>query len=237
MTAIGISGEINAKFLALCPLAEELSCVLTALHDLGQGHGEALSVGFLRATYFKELSLVVAQGGHGKTQFGIQAQYFLHQIPSVETLICAGCAGGLSQVQTFDVVVAEKTIEHDYELKFVKRPLPHFAGHEDGLQKLKKFYKDNLPKNFNIHFGTVASGDEDIIEKQRAEELHRQTGAIAVAWEGAGGARAAKFNRKDYLEIRGLSDSADTDAPQDFEANLPVVMNHVTQVLLKLIES
>jgi nucleoside phosphorylase len=55
----------------------------------------------------------------------------------------------------------------------------------------------------------IASGDEDIVTIERAAELHTQTGAVAVAWEGAGVARACLFSQIPYLEIRGITDTAD----------------------------
>ena len=47
-----------------------------------------------------------------------------------------------------------------------------------------------------------------------------RTGALAVAWEGAGGARACHFSGIPFLEIRGITDSADSDAASDFRATL-----------------
>ena len=40
----------------------------------------------------------------------------------------------------------------------------------------------------------IASGDQTVKTAEKRSELNRSTGAIAVAWEGAGGARAAAIN-------------------------------------------
>ena len=80
-----------------------------------------------------------------------------------------------------------------------------------------------LSDSFKVHFGKVASGDEDIIERIRAQELNTLTGALAVAWEGAGGARASCFMGIPHLEIRGLTDIADNDAPIVFDENLKLI--------------
>jgi hypothetical protein len=55
---------------------------------------------------------------------------------------------------------------------------------------------------FQVHYGMIASGDEDIVTIERAAELHTQTGAVAMAWEGAGVARACLFSQIPYLEIQ-----------------------------------
>ena len=63
-----------------------------------------------------------------------------------------------------------------------------------------------------------------MVETERKRALHESTGALAVAWEGAGGARACAFNRIPFIEIRGVTDTADHNAASDFEENLEVAM-------------
>ncbi len=94
----------------------------------------------------------------------------LCQLPQIQLLICAGAAGALTDsLQVGDVVVATETVEHDYRLKFVSRPLPRFAGNRKVIEVLQ-----NLPKTglgFSVHFGNVASGDEDIVDVVRGQEI------------------------------------------------------------------
>lgn len=66
-------------------------------------------------------------------------------------------------------------------------------------------------------------------------EIQEKTKALALAWEGAGGARAASFNNKLYLEIRGITDVADNDAPIDFKENLKQSMENVARFLCSAI--
>jgi adenosylhomocysteine nucleosidase len=124
------------------------------------------------------------------------------------------------------VIAAERTIEHDYNLKFIKRPLPAFEGDAASLAKLR-----GLP---NLHFGAIASGDEDVIGAVRGQEIAKLTGAIAVAWEGAGGAKAAAFCKIPFLELRTVTDSADEHAPQHFRANIATGMQNIAAVLRSL---
>lgn len=131
------------------------------------------------------------------------------------------------------MVVAEKTIEHDFKIRFFVRPEPEFPGDPKLIAQLQR----ENDFSFRVHFGVIASGDEDIVDAARARELRAQTSAIAVAWEGAGGARAAKFNKVPFLEIRGITDTADSGAPIDFSANLKVAMSNVGDVLLKAFHS
>lgn len=215
----------------LTPLQEELAILVAELNKFGLQKKE-FRLGSLDIFEFGEVDLLVANGGHGKTQFGIQAQYLLCQVPQIQLLVCAGVAGALSNsLNIGDVIVATETVEHDYNLKFTSRPLPHFAGNHQVIETLQ-----NLPQTdstFSVHFGAVASGDEDIIDPVRRQELRNLTNCIAVAWEGAGGARACKFSEKCYVELRSVTDTANHQASVDFEANLVTAMCNLAQVVIQ----
>lgn len=216
------------NLLVLSPLPLEMDALLLQMSTKGY-LSETKLLGPLKIIEFPDLGWKFSLAGHGKTQFGIQTQFLISQIPELDAVVCAGCAGGLvSHIAIFDVVVAEKTIEHDYRLRFINRPEPEFPGDYRLIERIGK----NEREEFRVHFGAVASGDEDIVEPSRASELQLQTGAIAVAWEGAGGARACKFNQIPFLEIRGVTDTANNTAPVDFAANLQISMRNVCEVLL-----
>lgn len=92
---------------------------------------------------------------------------------------------------------------------------------------------DALP-GVRVVFGTIASGDEDVVSTQRAVAIRTQTDALCVAWEGSGGARAAALSGVGSLEVRAITDSANKAAPSDFAAHLPVAMSMLAQVLTAL---
>jgi adenosylhomocysteine nucleosidase len=216
------------RILIVCPLPLELEALLSRIRESGYDISSR-GVGPLRVMTILNLGWQVALAGHGKTQFGIQTQFLINHVPDLEAVICAGSAGGLSDaISVFDVVVAEKTVEHDYCLKFVSRPDPEFAGDQRLIAKVKGIQ----PMGYGIHYGAIASGDEDIVDAARASELRTQTNAMAVAWEGAGGARACRFNNLPFLEVRGITDTASNSAPVDFAENLKVAMTNVCDTLL-----
>jgi nucleoside phosphorylase len=69
------------------------------------------------------------------------------------------------------------------------------------------------------------------VTSARAAQIRAQTGAVCVAWEGSGAARAATFNGIGSLEIRGITDAADKEAPHDFARNLPIAMGNVFRLI------
>jgi adenosylhomocysteine nucleosidase len=91
--------------------------------------------------------------------------------------------------------------------------------------------------DLSVHFGGVASGDEDIIDVARGEELAKLTDCIAVAWEGAGGARACQFSEKRFVELRGITDTVNHTAAAEFDANLAIAMNNLAQVIALFIKA
>ncbi len=180
-----------------------------------------------------DLPFIIACGGHGKVQFALQSQFFLRLFPDLKNLICIGVCGGLSpQLQVGDLVVVEKVIEHDYKIKFSSATkLPEFPTDAELVMVTEK----ELTKlGLNYHKGFIASGDEDIIEPQRAEEVFNQTKALAVTWESAGGARGAQFTRRSYFELRAVSDLAFAPSPRDFAKNLERGMKTLAFVLANL---
>jgi adenosylhomocysteine nucleosidase len=192
---------LEPRILILCPLAREFSflvrrfeasLVVERLHDLK-----------IEAAYIPDWRAVVGPGGHGKTQFAVQAQYLIDRFSSVELVICAGAAGSLApELSVGDVVVGTETVEHDYHQLFATRPLPRFPGHGPSIDALRRLMRGI--RGFCVAFDVIASGDEDVVSSERAQAIRNQTGAACVAWEGSGAARAALFNGIGSLEIRAI---------------------------------
>ena len=188
-------------------------------------------IGRLPVVRLPNLGIALARGGLGKVQFAIQTQHLLDTCSDWDLIICAGAAGALvDEVIVGDVVVATTTVEHDYNNKFNERALPKFDGAQAAIADLKSVSQSvNV---FSVHFGPMASGDEDVVETERKRALHESTGALAVAWEGAGGAKACAFSGIPFVEIRGVTDTADHNAASDFEQNLEIAMSNLAALIV-----
>ena len=221
---------MSKNILIVTPLKEEYNDLYDSLSAMGLVSQED-SIGKLDVHRFPVLNVTLACGGHGKTQFGIQTQYLLDHA-RFDLVICAGAAGAISpEVSVGDLIVATTTVEHDFNNKFSNRPKPKFDGDPETIEQIKAL--DISSADFNIHYGVMAGGDEDIIDVERGKELRRKHNAIAVAWEGVGGARASAFNEIPYLELRGATDTANHEAPVVFYVNLKITMNNIAHLLLK----
>ena len=112
------------RILTLTPIKEEFDSLTGALDRLGFVRYER-STGRLSFVSYLGGDLVVAPGGLGKAQFGIQTQHAIDVMRDRDMVICAGSAGGLSSdLQIGDVVVATETVEHDFKWGMKSNPLP-----------------------------------------------------------------------------------------------------------------
>ena len=221
--------------LVVTPMAEEFEAFSNALAEFGHAYEER-GVGRLTARAFDGGSLILAQGGLGKAQFGVQTQHLINHLDGVGAVVCAGTCGRLDETLSVgDVVVATQTVEHDFNRgqALITLPLPTFEGDAALIDKLEGV-AERKDFGFGVRFGGVASGDEGIASERRIKEVRADTGAVVVAWEGAGGARAAQLSGVPFLEIRGISDGAGENAMQEFWANIPIAVGNVAAVVREL---
>jgi adenosylhomocysteine nucleosidase len=215
--------------LLLAPDPDEAAALLQGFIRRGIHH-EGVRLGALDCFALPALDMLLATGGNGKAQYGIQAQYLIDRSAGIDLLICAGAAGRLSDaIQIADIVVGAATIEHDYKERFSPRPLPLYEASPEVLKEFTQL-ASSTTFPFHVHVGLIASGDEDIVDPIRATEVRAETNALCVAWEGSGGARAARMNGIEFLEIRAITDAADNDAAKAFHDNVSQVMFNVVEL-------
>lgn len=221
----------NGPVLVVAPLKKEADAICRRLVERGVPSTPE-QVGALSCTALPSLDMVIGVGGVGKAQYGVQAQHLLDHCRDAALLVCVGGAGQLSpDLSVGDVVVGTHTIEHDYRERFHPRPSPRYQSDSAALTQLEQVVAAG-DLGFRVHFGPIASGDEDIVDTVRRAELHAETDALCVAWEGSGAARAARFNGIGFVEVRAITDTADEGAAASFHANLERVLAHVADLFV-----
>ena len=225
----------DIETLITVPQAKELEPLIGPIVAAGY-QPRSVTLGRLDCHLFEELRLILMVGGHGKTQLAVHTQHLIDQVADLRVVVCAGAAGRLDRdLALGDVVVGTSTIEHDYKLRFVQRPLPQYEANAQLLAEFE-IAASQPGRSFRVVFGVIASGDEDIIDPARALDLRKATGALCTAWEGAGAARAARFSGCQFAEVRAITDSADHAAAADFQANLQHAMPNLAHILLKWLQ-
>jgi adenosylhomocysteine nucleosidase len=183
------------------------------------------------------LHAVASLGGHGKAQFALQTQYLVDRLGGLTTLLCVGAAGSLCEtLRLGDVVVGTTSVEHDYQLRFQRAPLPCHPANAALAASFREFAAAR-ELDFGVHIGAIASGDEDVVDQVRAAELRTLTGALCVAWEGSGAARVAAFNALRFLELRVITDGADAAAALSFRENCARVMPNAADLIAACLSS
>lgn len=219
------------KYLIVIPTQREADSFIDRWIAAGMRR-ETRRLERLQVEQFVQHGVSVSVGGVGKAQFGIQTQHLLDHMAPVDALLCVGTSGALAKgLVPGDVVVGMETIEHDVR-KHGRQP-PRFPSHESLLAKFRRI--PDRDRGFRVHFGAIASGDEDVMSEQRKRQIHESTNALVVAWEGAGGARASSFSGIPYIEIRGVSDMASDGAVEQFRANVKRVMENLADLIQDLV--
>ena len=221
-----------AAILIAAPQVDEAPPLVDAFRHRGH-RSHPLQVGAMECSAIPSLDMVVAIGGHGKTQFAIQTQYLMNRRPDAHGFLCVGAAGSLTDsLKLGDIVVGTHSVEHDDKLRFVSWPSPCHDADATLLQEFRETVRTDTFR-FRVHFGPIASRDEDIVDPVRAQEVRAATDALCVAWEGSGGARAACFNGLRFLEVRCITDGADSDAAVSFHENLVHVVPNVAELIIR----
>jgi adenosylhomocysteine nucleosidase len=217
------------KKLIVIPTQTEIDGFLQGCAALGFSV-EAAHLGRLPIIHLRSGAVVVARGGLGKVQFALQTQHLLDAGLDWDLVLGVGAAGALvDDLSPGDVVVATEIVEHDIR-KFGTAALPRFPSAEAALAALRESKLSQT--GFAVRFGAIASGDEDIVGPERRLAVHELTGALAVAWEGAGAARACQFSGVPYIEVRGITDRANSQTATDFKQHVPRTMHHVATLIM-----
>ncbi|MEO8180454.1 MAG: 5'-methylthioadenosine/S-adenosylhomocysteine nucleosidase [Deltaproteobacteria bacterium] len=224
------------RTLIVTPQREELDPLLRRFRLLGHV-SHPVEVGRMTCFEVPSLDVVAACGGHGKAQLALQSQYLIDRLGKLELISCVGAAGSLGEtLRVGDVVVGTTTVEHDYKLRFIRAPVPCHPGTAAVVARFRALVALG-EFDFGVHFGAIASGDEDIVDEARAAELRAATGALCVAWEGSGAARVAAFNALSFIEIRCITDGADAGAAFSFQQNCDSVLPNVADLIIGWLSS
>ena len=175
--------------LAIVPTQREFEALVGVFSETGVETLER-TIGRVSALECYGGSILVSQGGLGKAQTALVTQHIIDHWEGISLVVCAESAGALlDALAVGDVVVATATIEHDFKSWIPGRPLPLFKGDAKSLSSLKTANRIRR-HSFQVKFGPIASGDETVVNPDKAAQVRAATGAFAVAWEGAGAARA-----------------------------------------------
>ncbi|MGI9487438.1 MAG: 5'-methylthioadenosine/adenosylhomocysteine nucleosidase [Geminicoccaceae bacterium] len=206
-------------------------------------------------------AVVLAEAGIGKVNTAVVATLLASRF-DVDLLAFSGVAGGLDpDLAIGDLVIAERTIQHDCGVIEDDGLKPYQAGHvpffnpteqlgyeaaSAMLARIRSALDDlTFPplaaeaggsgKDAKITYGTILAGDQYIHSEVTRERLHQTFDAKAVAMEGGAMAQVAERFELPWLEIRALSDLAGADSRFDFARFVDAVAERSAIVLRRIL--
>jgi adenosylhomocysteine nucleosidase len=199
--------------------------------------------------------VVVAATGIGKVNAALTTTLVVLRF-SPAAVVFTGVAGALDpDLQPGDVVVAERLVHHDLlryteagaRPRIVKspstgepNPAEYFASPELlalALDTASGLALEGVPGSRppRVRFGVVATGDSFIGARAKKEQLRAEFGAHACEMEGAAVAQVCRELGVPFLVVRGLSDRASGDAPEEARRHLGVAARNAAQAALAVV--
>jgi 5'-methylthioadenosine/S-adenosylhomocysteine nucleosidase len=227
------------SILLLSAMQQEYEAVISNMTD--QLHCEEYGISIVEGYLFGK-HCVVAISGVGKVASAFTAQYLL-ALFQPKFVVFTGVAGALNpEYQIGDIVIAKDTVQHDMDgrgLGFPRGEVPYsgqrfFSSDEQLLDIAEKTQCDH-----RVHIGRVLTGDQFITNKEQTtysymlEELHGD----AVDMEGASVAYVCKKHDTPFILVRTISDKANSEAPENFEAFLPEVVGNSIAVIQQILDN
>lgn len=186
--------------------------------------------------------VVVASSGEGKVNSAVCTQVMVDKF-SPSLIINSGVAGGIGDgISIGDVVFADSTVEHDYDVT----PLGQEPGFVFGINKVfvatHKETTDTLVRiateqGLTAHRGVIASGDQFISTNAQREFIRNTFGAKACEMEGASIGHVCELNGVPFAVIRAISDNGNDNAKVDFPTFVAQAVPKTVAVLTKFLDS
>ena len=242
----------------ICAIPQELAHLQGALES-----DEAIAVGGVRFDRGRldGHEVVLVGAGIGKVNTALVATLLADRF-GCRVIVFSGVAGGLDPaLRIGDVVIADRTVQHDAGVIEHERITTYQAGHvpffnpTDRLgypldpalvDRLRARLADfSLPPLSHaaggegaaprIVFGTILSGDQYVHCEATRQRLFRELGGAAVEMEGGALGQVAEAFGIPFLDIRALSDLAGKDSRFDFAAFVSEVAGASAAILRHLL--
>ena len=155
--------------------------------------------------------VVVCKSGIGKVFAGICAQtMILKYNPSI--IINSGVAGALNEeLSVLDAVIATDVVQHDMDTSPLGDPVGLISGINIVKIQADRAISDTLESSakalgVKAFKGTVASGDQFIVNPEKKAQIVNNFDAYACEMEGAAIGQACYVNNVPFAIIRTISD-------------------------------
>ena len=197
---------------------------------------ELFDLKFYECNYNK-VECILVESGIGKVNSARATQILIDNY-KVDYVFNVGVAGGLKEeLNMCDIVVGKNLVQHDFDLT----PFDHEKGFIPNVGKYIECdeYLVNLTKNIdvdcNIFYGTIASGDIFVTDRNMADKISTKFDALCTEMEGASIAQVCYLSHIPFLVIRSISDSPNGNNNLTFDEFLLKSSKMVAKFTLQLL--
>lgn len=170
----------------------------------------------------ENVNVVALFSGVCKVNAAIAAQILIDSY-GCDVVINVGTAGAMDlNLQVFDTVVSTEAAYHDVAEGILTEFHPWMRTvwfkADDELLQMAHRAAEQMPASQRFVFGRMVTG-EAFIEGEQREQINRSFAPLSVDMETASIAHVCYVNRKPFIAIRTLTDTADHSASASFEMN------------------
>ena len=166
-------------------------------------------------------SVAALYGGVGKINAAAATQLLADKF-RCDAIINAGTAGALSDaLKPFDTVAVVKTACYDADEDLITQYHPFlpsiWLGADEKLVERAEKAAQTFPSK--VYFGAAVTGDHFISDDRTRRDLARTFNALCVDMESAAVAQVCRVNKIPFIAVRTISDCADGESKNLFDAN------------------
>lgn len=187
--------------------------------------------------HFQNLELFALYSGVCKVNASIAAQVLIDTF-HVDAIFNGGTAGGMDKnVQPLDTVISDRIIYHDVAEGILTKFHPwlknnYFEADKNLLEAAKKYQRTS---NDSIHFGTMVTGEQFIVDEQR-DSINQRYAPLCVDMETASVAHVCYANTIPFLSVRTITDTADHKGEENFAKNCRTASRHSAEIVMGILE-
>jgi len=175
---------------------------------------------------------IVMHGGWGKVDAAASSQYGIARWRPSVVVNLGTCAGILGQIETFETVLAERTVIYDITERM-----------GDSVEAIRSYtttidlaWLGAGPTPTPVRRVLLVSADRDLAPLD-VPVLRRLYGASVVDWESGAIARVAQRNETRVLIVRGVSDLVGEESNSDTYGRPDVFEERVTTIMRQLFDA
>lgn len=187
--------------------------------------------------HFQKLELFAVYSGVCKVNAAIAAQVLIDTF-HVDAIFNGGTAGGMDKnVQLLDTVISERMLYHDVAEDILTEFHPwlehnYFEADKNLLEAAKKYHRTS---NTSIHFGTMVTGEQFIVDEQR-DSINQRYAPLSVDMETASVAHVCYANKVPFLSVRSITDTADHKGIENFDQNCEAASLRSARAVMGILE-